>query len=145
MRCSFIDPATLKAVAELISDIADSAVPAGCGCREFEEPRFFDEFEPCRCGCGQPFGVAGFPKEDPNKRFGIRIGNVDEPRREQFCTRWEFEEARRKFDRLVDAVEDIDWDSASECTPLHRVNCIRRPVHMGPPMGVDLIGESRMW
>ena len=144
MRRSFIDPATLKAVAELISDIADSAVPAGCGCREFEEPCFFDEFEPCRCGCGQPFGVAGFPKEDPNKVFGVNV-RVDQPVRQDFCTRWEFEEACRKYDRLVDAAEACDWENKSNTAPLHRVNCIRRPVHMGPPTGINLIGESRMW
>ena len=143
MRRSFIDPATLKAVAELISDIADSAIPAGCGCREFEEPRFFDEFEPCRCG-RQPFGVAGFPPEDPNKVFGF-TARVDEPVPSMFCSRWEYERAREKFDRFVDAAEACDWENKSNTAPLHRVNAIRRPVHMGPPMGVDLIGESRMW
>ncbi len=139
---SFVSPATLKAVAELLSNMAETAVPAGCGCREFETPCFRPRFEE-PCGCEMPrWGVTGCPPEDRNKRFGIHVGNVDEPRRNMFCTEHEFLRARAAYDRLVDAVEDIDWNSASDCTPLHRVNCIRRPVHMGPPMGINLVGES---
>ena len=150
---SFIDPATLKAVASLISEIADSAhtTPFG-GRREFG---FCEDILPCGCEFGDddddefvPFmgpargiGVAGFPKEDRNKVFGLNV-RVDTPRREWFNSRWEFENARRKFDRLVDAAEDCDWDNLSNTAPLHRVNAIRRPAHMAPPMGINQIGES---
>ena len=141
---SFVSPATLKAVAELLSNMAETAVPAGCGCREFEpefiHPRFA---EPCGCEMPPRWGVCKCePREDRNKVFGLRIGNVDYPRREQFFCHSDYLRACEKFDRLVDAVEKIDWDSASECTPLHRVNCIRRPAMCGPVTGINLVGES---
>ena len=153
MRRSFIDPATLKAVAELISDMADTAVRVpvghGCGCRDFDDD-FDDEpfllepdFAPVHFG-RQPIGVAGFPREDRNKVFGLNV-RVDEPTPDMFWNRWEFEKAREKFDRLVDAAEACDWDNKSNTATLHRVNAIRRPAHMLPPTGINLVGESRMW
>jgi len=140
---SFVSPATLKAVAELLSNMAETAVPAGCGCREFEpefiHPRFA---EPCGCEMPPRWGVCKCePREDRNKVFGINI-RVDEPKRSDFCSQWAFERARAKFDHLVDAAEAVDWENKSNFAPLHRVNCIRRPMDCPPPVGVNLVGES---
>jgi len=159
MRRTFITPATLKAVAEILSDMAENAIPVGCGCEDFDEFDDFDgfdefdefiptpaQFKPCNCGCANAplprWGVTGFPPEDKNKRFGIHVGNVDYPTRDKFASRAEWLNACAAYDRLVDAVEDVNWESASDSTPLHRVNCIRRDLRQGPPMGINLIGEN---
>ena len=84
------------------------------------------------------------PREDDDKIFGINI-RVDEPRREDFCTRWEFERAHEKFDRLVDAAEDVDWENKSNTAPLTKVNAIRRRIFDGPPMNLNLCGETHWW
>jgi hypothetical protein len=119
------------------------------------------------CGCGQPlrdefgrfaprvarpvcppvpvaprWGVCGEPKEDKNKVFGLSV-RVDEPTPDMFNSRWAFERAHAKFDRLVDAVEAVDWQNKSNTAPLHKVNCIRKRIQDGPVFGVNLVGESR--
>ena len=86
------------------------------------------------------------PLVDKNKRFGINI-RVDEPVRSDFNSRWAFERAKEKFDRLVDAAEAVDWKNKSNTAPLHKVNAVRRRVEDGPVglEGINLIGESRIW
>ena len=114
-----------------------------CNCGRTHKPtsRFFAEHLMPRedkkwgvCECNQ--------REDRNKRFGIRA-TVDEPRREDYRSRFEFERDHAKFDRLVDAVEACDWKSAPEDAKLHRVNAIRRRIEDGPVMGIDLVGETQ--
>ena len=99
----------------------------------YDEPDFDSEPQLCVCECE--------PKEDENKIFGINI-RVDEPRREDYETRWEFERDHAKFDALVDAAEACTWENKSNTAPLHKVNCIRRRVEDGPPLGINLVGES---
>lgn len=159
---NFVDPATLKAVATLLAEMADNAVEMkrrGCRppvfnpCDCDDEPDWND---PCDCFDDEPrfepaprrttqstkrWGVRGCPPEDKNKVFGIHI-EVDEPRREDFTCRSSFLRARDKFDRLVDAAEAIDWQNKSNTAPRHRVNCIRKRVEDGPVFNRQLIGES---
>jgi len=157
MRKQFISPATLKAVAEILSDIAENAIPVGCDCPDFfeDDDDWCDDFiptpaqfEPCNCGCfGAPlprWDVAGFPKEDKNKVFGFTC-SVDEPRAQDYFSRAEFERDHAKFDRLVDAAEACTWQNKSNTATKHRVNAIRRPIHMGPPMNRNLVGETQWW
>ena len=81
------------------------------------------------------------PREDRNKRFGINV-RVDEPRAEDYASRWAFERDHAKFDRLVDAAEACTWPNKSNTAPLHRVNAIRRRIQDGPVFGRDLCGET---
>lgn len=73
--------------------------------------------------------------------FGINV-RVDEPRAEDYSSRWAFERDHAKFDRLVDAAESCTWANKSNTAPLHKVNAIRRRVEDGPVFGRNLIGES---
>lgn len=97
------------------------------------------------CTCTQSplpqWGVTGEPKEDDNKVFGINV-RVDEPRIEDYATRWQFERDHAKFDRLVDAAEACDWENKSNTAPLHKVNAIRRRIEDGPVMNLNLVGET---
>lgn len=162
------DPAALAAAAQVLLDIANDcrcghSEPTRrttCGCHGI--PR--QHVGTCRpvtptrplgvrvAVCGHeapraPWGVAMTPPlEDKNKRFGINI-RVDEPVRSDFNSRWAFERAKEKFDRLVDAAEAVDWKNKSNTAPLHKVNAVRRRVEDGPVglEGINLIGESRIW
>ena len=116
-----------------------------CRCNEprFNRPMMdFGGFEPTPRA---PWGVCDCPpREDKNKVFGLHV-EVDEPRREDYCSRWAFERDHAKFDRLVDAAEACDWQNKSNTAPKHRVNAIRRRLEDGPVMGVDLVGETQWW
>ena len=125
------------------------AVPAPKPLPQRDSMGRFVSTRPQPCGCAPAprpaWGVGGCPPEDKNKRFGIKI-MVDEPRCEDFSSRWAFENAHAKFDRLVDAAEACTWGTkATESTPLHKVKAIRRNVCDGPVMGVNLVGESHFW
>ena len=161
MRRTFITPATLKAVAEILSNMAENAIPVGCGCEDFDEFDDLDDldefdefiptpaqFNPCNCGCANAplprWGVTGFPPEDKNKVFGLKV-EVDEPRREDYASRWAFERDHAKFDRLVDAAEACDWKNKSNTAIKHRVNAVRRDLRQGPPMNMNLVGETHWW
>jgi len=155
----FVDPTALLAVAGMLAAIANgeevgvTAAPKPtrrtqpCGCGRPTPPR--DEFgrfvgRIARPLCPPPaprWGVCGEPKEDKNKVFGVNI-RVDEPRAEDYSSRWAFERDHAKFDRLVDAAESCTWANKSNTAPLHKVNAIRRRVEDGPVFGRNLIGES---
>lgn len=84
------------------------------------------------------------PREDDNKVFGVSV-RVDEPRIEDYSSRWAFERDHAKFDRLVDAAEDCTWENKSNTAPLTKVNAIRRRIFDGPPMNLNLCGETHWW
>ena len=106
-------------------------------CDNESEPEKDDE--PIDCGGG--LFVAGEPKEDPRKVFGI-CARIDEPRREDYETREAFEADHEKYDRAVEAITACDWKNKSDDAPLHKVNAIRKEVGEMPPLGVDLVGET---
>lgn len=106
-------------------------------CDNESEPEKDDE--PIDCGGG--LFVAGEPKEDPSKVFGI-FARIDEPRREDYETREAFEADHEKYDRAVEAITACDWKNKSDDAPLHKVNAIRKEVGETPPLGIDLVGES---
>ena len=121
------------------------------------EPELFGRPEPiCHCHCHEPrrtrpmvgveprapWGVCDcHPREDKNKVFGLHV-EVDEPRREDYCSRWAFERDHAKFDRLVDAAEACDWENKSNTAPKHRVNAIRKSVFEPPVLNRQLVGET---
>ena len=153
----YVDPNALLAVAGMLAAMANGDTicvgkekptrrvkPCGCGQPLRDE---FGRFAPrvARPVCPPPmprWGVCGEPKEDKNKVFGLSV-RVDEPTPDMFNSRWAFERAHAKFDRLVDAVEAVDWQNKSNTAPLHKVNCIRKRIQDGPVFGVNLVGESR--
>jgi hypothetical protein len=150
----FVDPNALLAVAGMLAAIANGdEIGVAPKPTRFTQP----------CGCGRParpirvarpvcptpppaprWGVCECePREDKNKVFGINVGRIDEPRRCDFNSQWAFERAHAKFDRLVDAVEAVDWQNKSNTAPLHRVNAIRKRIQDGPVFGLNLVGETR--
>jgi len=151
----FVDPITLLAMA-LVEIAADekpfkpTRKPCCCGNR-LTQPR--DEFgrftkRSVRNECPKPtsqplprWGVCGEPKEDKNKVFGVNI-RVDEPRFEDYSSRWAFERDHAKFDNLVDAAEACTWANKSNTAPLHKVNAIRRRIEDGPVFDLNLVGET---
>jgi len=157
----FVDPNALLAVAGMLAAMANGDTV----CVGKEKPT--RKTQPCGCGCGRPLARDEFgrfvgrtprpvcpppaprwgvcecdPREDRNKRFGLSV-RVDEPTPEQFNSRWAFERAHEKFDRLVDAAEAVDWPNKSNTAPLHKVNAIRRRIMDGPVTGINLCGETR--
>ena len=153
----FVDPNALLAVAGMLAAIANgdeigvapkpTRIAKPCGCGRPTPPRdAFGRF----VGVGRPvcpppaprWGVCECePREDKNKVFGINV-RVDEPRAEDYASRWAFERDHAKFDRLVDAAEACTWTNKSNTAPLHRVNAIRRRIQDGPVFGRDLCGET---
>lgn len=94
----------------------------------------------------RPWGIAGEPKEDPNKIFGAGF-EIDEPRSEDYDERWKFESDHAAFDRFVDAGEDCvarGLEKKSDA-PIHKVKAIRKSVFEPPVMGVNLVGETHWW
>ena len=153
----YVDPNALLAVAGMLAAIANGQQIGVEPCKPTVRKK-----QPC--GCGQPlrdefgrfasraarqcppapaprWGVCGEPKEDKNKIFGINI-RVDEPRCEDYSSRWAFERDHAKFDRLVDAAEACTWANKSETAPLHKVNAIRKRIQDGPVFGRNLVGET---
>ena len=154
----FVDPNALLAVAGMLAAMANGdTVCVGkekptrktqpCGCTRPTPPRdAFGRF----VGIGRPvcpppaprWGVCECePREDKNKVFGINV-RVDEPRVEDYASRWAFERDHAKFDRLVDAAEDCTWANKSNTAPLHKVNAIRKRIQDGPVFGRSLCGET---
>ena len=154
----FVDPNALLAVAGMLAAMANGdTVCVGkekptrktqpCGCTRPTPPRdAFGRF----VGIGRPvcpppaprWGVCECePREDKNKVFGINV-RVDEPRAEDYASRWAFERDHAKFDRLVDAAEACTWTNKSNTAPLHKVNAIRKRIQDGPVFGRDLVGET---
>ena len=99
-----------------------------------ETPQPLKRWDVCECE----------PKEDEDKIFGVNI-RVDEPRREDYSSRVAFERDHEKFDNLIDAAEECTWTNKDNDAPLHRVNAIRRRIEDGPPMNVNLVGETHWW
>ena len=158
MAKCFVDPSALLAVAGMLAAIANgdeigvapkpTRKTQPCGCTRPTPPR-----DACGrfVGVGRPvcpppaprWGVCECePREDKNKVFGINVGRIDEPKRSWFTNRWDFERAHAKFDRLVDAVEAIDWQNKSDTAPMHKVGCIRKRIQDGPVFGRNLCGET---
>lgn len=155
----FVDPNALLAVAGMLAAMANGdeiAVgqkpttrrnqPCGCGSPltppRDAQGRFIGRVARPVCPPPAPrWGVCGEPREDKNKVFGLSV-RVDEPTPDMFNSRWAFERAHAKFDRLVDAVEAVDWQNKSNTAPLHKVNCIRKRIQDGPVFGRNLVGES---
>lgn len=154
----FVNPAAILAVAEMLLSMADECKcesptirvirkknPCGCGCQPRDEfGRFARREMPNPCRCNEPlprWGVAGFPPEDKNKVFGLNV-RVDEPMRQDYSSQWAFERDHAKFDRLVDAAEACTWANKSNTAPLHKVNAVRRRIFDGPPIGLNLVGET---
>lgn len=154
----FVDPNALLAVAGMLAAIANgdeigvapkpTRKPKACGCTRTATPprdafgRFVAVGRPVCPPAPQPrWGVCGEPKEDKNKVFGVNI-RVDEPRIEDYSSRWAFERDHAKFDRLVDAAEDCTWANKSNTAPLHKVNAIRKRIQDGPVFGRNLVGET---
>lgn len=154
----FVDPNALLVVAGMLAAMANGdTVCVGkekptrktqpCGCTRPTPPRdAFGRF----VGIGRPvcpppaprWGVCECePREDKNKVFGINV-RVDEPRAEDYASRWAFERDHAKFDRLVDAAEACTWSNKSNTAPLHKVNAIRKRIQDGPVFGRDLVGET---
>lgn len=139
--CS-IDVAALVNAANVLLKIADEEKKKNCcGRRRFGAPTFATTQAARERSFTPEFGVAGFPPEDKNKVFGINV-RVDEPRREDYCSRFAFERDHEKFDRLVDAAQACTWSNKSNTAPLHKVNAIRQRVDQLPPRGINLIGET---
>lgn len=153
----FVDPNALLAVAGMLAAMANGdtvcvgkekptriAKPCGCGHPRDEFGRFVRVTRPV-CPTPPPaprWGVCECePREDKNKVFGINV-RVDEPRAEDYASRWAFERDHAKFDRLVDAAEACTWANKSNTAPLHKVNAIRKRIQDGPVFGLDLVGES---
>lgn len=153
----FVDPNALLAVAGMLAAMANGdtvcvgkekptriAKPCGCGHPRDEFGRFVRVARPV-CPTPPPaprWGVCECePREDKNKVFGINV-RVDEPRAEDYASRWAFERDHAKFDRLVDAAEACTWANKSNTAPLHKVNAIRKRIQDGPVFGLDLVGES---
>jgi len=145
----FVDPNALLAVAGMLAAIAKGE-PIGVAP---EKPTFNRP-----CGCGRPtrferpvcptpppaprWGVCECePREDKNKVFGINV-RVDEPRAEDYASRWAFERDHAKFDRLVDAAEACTWANKSNTATLHKVGAIRKRIQDGPVFGRNLVGET---
>lgn len=83
---------------------------------------------------------------NPNLRFGAGF-EIDEPRREDYLSRYDFESDHAAFDRFVDAGEECvarGLEKKSDA-PITKCNAIRTRVGELPPMGVDLIGETHWW
>jgi hypothetical protein len=158
MEKCFVDPNALLAVAGMLAAMANGdTVCVGkekptrktqpCGCTRPTPPRdAFGRF----VGIGRPvcpppaprWGVCECePREDKNKVFGINV-RVDEPRAEDYASRWAFERDHAKFDRLVDAAEACTWPNKSNTAHLHKVNAIRKRIQDGPVFGRDLVGET---
>lgn len=92
-----------------------------------------------------PWGIGGKPA-DENLRFGAGF-EIDEPRRQDYESRWEFEDDHRAFDRFVDAGEDCVARGLEKksSAPITKCKAIRKQPWEAPPMDVDLIGETDWW
>jgi len=155
----FVDPNALRAVAGMLAAMANgdtievaerkpTRTAKPCACNRPTPPRdefgrFVGRFARPVCPTPAPrWGVCECePREDKNKVFGINI-RVDEPRAEDFSSRWAFERAHEKFDRLVDAAEAVNWENKSNTATLHKVNAIRKRIQDGPVFNRNLVGES---
>lgn len=79
-------------------------------------------------------------------RFGAGF-EIDEPRREDYVSRYDFEDDHAAFDRFVDAGEDCvarGLEKKSDA-PITKCNAIRTKVGERPPIGIDIIGETHWW
>ena len=100
---------------------------------------------PCACAprpCRDEWGIGGTPA-DENKRFGAGF-EIDEPRCEDYTSRWKFESDHAAFDRFVEAGEDCVARGLAKKTdaPITKCQAIRQRVDQKPPMGKDFIGET---
>lgn len=91
------------------------------------------------------WGIGGRPKDD-NLRFGAGF-EIDEPRRSDYLSRHKFLEDHKAFDRFVEAGEDCVARGLEKPSHARAIKCKaeRRRLEDGPPMNLDLIGESDFW
>lgn len=159
----FVDPVAILAAAELLLTVANADVcckktaprtirkKSPCGCGGFTQPR--DEFgrftrqstNPCRPAGPLPrWGVVGYPPEDKNKVFGAGF-EIDEPIANAYRHRWQYESDKEAFDRFVDAGEDCIARGMGKKSnaPITKVNAVRRRIFDGPPIGLNLVGETQ--
>jgi hypothetical protein len=104
---------------------------------------------PQRCGCQRgpavpnpEWEVCGTPANE-NLRFGAGF-EIDEPRCEDYTSRWKFESDHAAFDKFVEAGEDCVKRGLGKKSnaPITKCNAIRQRVDQKPPMGQDFIGET---
>lgn len=144
---------TMETVAEKISSLIEEAFdkPKTSKCERKNEFEPLCDFTPKNmrinepCGDVHPWGVSGTPM-NKDLRFGAEFA-VDEPRAEDYDSRWEFEDDHEAFDRFVDAGEDCVARGLARPNGVtaHRCEAIRQPIGCPPPMNVDLIGETDWW
>lgn len=159
----FVNPAAILAAAEMLLSMADECKcesptirvirkknPCGCGCQPRDEfGRFARREMPNPCRCNEPlprWGVAGFPPEDKNKVFGAGF-EIDEPIARNYRHRWQYESDKEAFDRFVNAGEDCVARGMGKKSnaPITKVNAVRRRIFDGPPIGLNLVGETQNW
>lgn len=122
-----------------------------CFCCDDEDEEDEIDFTPKRFklnksfGNTQPWGVGG-KKADENLRFGAAFA-IDEPRCQEYDSRWEFEDDHEAFDRFVEAGEDCVARGLArpEGVVEHKCGAIRQPIGCKPPMNKELIGETQWW
>ncbi len=104
---------------------------------------------PQRCGCQRgpavpnpEWEVCGTPANE-NLRFGAGF-EIDEPRCEDYTSRWKFESDHAAFDKFVEAGEDCVKRGLGKKSnaPITKCNAIRQRVDQKPPRDIDLIGET---
>jgi hypothetical protein len=91
------------------------------------------------------WGIGG-EEADDNLRFGAEFA-VDEPRREDYDCRWEFEDDHKAYDKFVEVGEDCiarGLGRPNGVTP-HKCNAVRKRLDEAPPMNLNLIGETHWW
>lgn len=105
----------------------------------------FPDMGPLFEGASEPWTVGGTPA-DENLRFGAAF-EIDEPRCEDYDSRFEFEDDHAAFDRFVEAGEDCVARGLDKrnSAPINKCNAVRRRLEDGPPMDIDLIGETQWW
>ena len=152
---------TMGTITEKIHSVLEDAFCKKCDetpkkcTREIEDltPPRFRVKDACGCPqCAPAWGIGGTPANE-NLRFGYKGPEIDEPRRENYDDRWEFEDDHAAYDRYVDAAEDCIERGLERTSsaPIHRCNAIRKPVGCPPPMWYEipdnkqLIGETDWW
>jgi hypothetical protein len=103
--------------------------------------------EPCGCHAGPrvpnpEWEVCGTPANE-NLRFGAGF-EIDEPRCEDYTSRWKFESDHAAFDKFVEAGEDCVKRGLGKKSdaPITKCQAIRQRPDQKPPRNVELIGET---
>lgn len=140
-RIFIVEVPTLSSLVDEIGNFIDEAVNKVFPKREKSS---FDEDEDLDDDwlADEPIGTP----RDMNKRFGAGF-EIDEPRREDYDKRWQFESDHAAFDRFVDAGEDCVARGLEKKSnaPIHKCQAIRKRVGEMPPTGIDIIGETHWY